>query len=79
MERAFRIIALLVIFPFLGITAISSQCIADIGEPRGEIRVVESWRPDINVLGHNVLEYLFDYALDKKRIGPLPCFVPQVD
>jgi ABC-type transport system substrate-binding protein len=39
-------------------------------EPRGEIRVVESWRPDINVLGHNVLQYLFEYALDKNELSP---------
>ena len=39
-------------------------------EPRGEIRVVESWRPDINVLGHNVLQYLFEYALDKNELAP---------
>ncbi len=38
--------------------------------PRGEIRVVESWRPDINVLGHNVLQYLFEYALDKNELAP---------
>ena len=28
-------------------------------EARGEIRIVESLRPDINVLGHNVLQYFF--------------------
>ncbi len=39
-------------------------------EPRGEIRVVENWRPDINVLGHNVLQYLFEYALDKNELYP---------
>jgi len=39
-------------------------------EPRGEIRVVESWRPDIDVLGHNVLQYLFEYALDKSELVP---------
>ncbi len=38
--------------------------------PRGEIRVVESWRPDINVLGHNVLQYLFEYALDRNELAP---------
>jgi ABC-type transport system substrate-binding protein len=40
------------------------------GEPQGEIRVVESWRPDITVLGHNVLQYLFEYALDKNELAP---------
>jgi peptide/nickel transport system substrate-binding protein len=39
-------------------------------EPRGEIRVVESWRPDINVLGHNVLQGLFEYALDRMKMAP---------
>jgi peptide/nickel transport system substrate-binding protein len=39
------------------------------GEPRGEIRVVESWRPDINVLGYNVLQSLFEYALDKNELA----------
>ena len=39
-------------------------------KPRGEIRVVESWRPDINVLGHNVLQYLFEYALDRNELVP---------
>jgi len=27
-------------------------------------------RPDINVLGHNVLQYLFDYALDRNELAP---------
>ena len=39
-------------------------------KPRGEIRVVESFRPDINVLGHNVLQYLFEYALDRNELTP---------
>jgi ABC-type transport system substrate-binding protein len=39
-------------------------------EPRGEIRVVESWRPDINVLGHNVLQYLYEFALDRNQLVP---------
>ena len=42
----------------------------EIPKPRGEIRVVESWRPDICVLGHNVLQYLFEYALDKNELAP---------
>jgi len=42
----------------------------EIPKPRGEIRVVESWRPDINVLSHNVLQYLFEYALDKNELAP---------
>jgi len=42
----------------------------EISKPRGEIRVVESWRPDMNVLGHNVLQYLFEYALDRNELAP---------
>jgi ABC-type transport system substrate-binding protein len=42
----------------------------EISKPLGEIRVVESHRPDINVLGHNVLQYLFEYALDKNELAP---------
>jgi len=42
----------------------------EIPEPRGEIRVVESWRPDVNVLGHNVLQCLFEYALDRNELAP---------
>ena len=26
--------------------------------------------PEINVLGHNVLQYLFEYALDKNELAP---------
>jgi peptide/nickel transport system substrate-binding protein len=44
--------------------------VATMAEPRGEIRVVESWRPDINVLGHNVLQYLYEYALDRNELVP---------
>ena len=36
-------------------------------EQRGEIRVVESWRPDYTVLGHNVLQGLLQYALDSNK------------
>ena len=36
-------------------------------EPRGEIRVVENWRPDITVVGHNILQGLFEYAVDKNE------------
>jgi peptide/nickel transport system substrate-binding protein len=43
---------------------------AEVPKLRGEIRVVESWRPDINVLGHNVLQHLFEYALDKNELAP---------
>ena len=39
-------------------------------EPRGEIRIVESWRPDINVLGHHVLQYIYEYGLDRNELVP---------
>lgn len=38
-------------------------------KPRGEIQAVESWRLDINVLGHNVLQCLFEYALDGNELA----------
>jgi peptide/nickel transport system substrate-binding protein len=53
----------------LTISSIPSKA-EEISKPQGEIRVVESWRPDINVLGHNVLQYLFEYALDKNELAP---------
>jgi peptide/nickel transport system substrate-binding protein len=52
------------------LVALHSEVEGETAEPRGEIRVVESWRPDINVLGHNVLQYLFEYALDKNELAP---------
>ena len=42
----------------------------EIPKARGEIRIVESWRPDITVLGHNVLQYLFEYAFNKNELAP---------
>ena len=39
-------------------------------EPRGEIRVVESVRPDLNVLWHNVVQCLFEHALDRCEMVP---------
>jgi peptide/nickel transport system substrate-binding protein len=50
--------------------ALSNRTEGEPTEPRGEIRVVESFRPDINVLGHNVLQYLFEYALDENELAP---------
>ena len=47
-----------------------SKSDGQVNEPRGEIRIVESWRPDITVLGHNVLQYLYDYALDRNELEP---------
>ena len=53
----------------LTISGIPSKA-EEIQKPRGEIRVMESWRPDVCVLGHNVLQYLFEYALDKNELVP---------
>jgi ABC-type transport system substrate-binding protein len=52
------------------LVALHSEVEGETTEARGEIRVVESWRPDINVLGHNVLQSLFEYALDKNELAP---------
>ena len=60
------IILSLFILTLLGIPSEAEE----IPRPRGEIRVVESWRPDITVLSHNVLQYLFEYALDKNELAP---------
>jgi len=66
--RILRIAApLLMSLCLFGATAWSEE---EALKPRGEIRVVESWRPSINVLGHNVLQYLFEYALDKNELAP---------
>ena len=58
------------IVPLL-LIALSHKAQGETTEPRGEIRVVESWRPDVNVLGHNVLQYLYEYALDRNEL--IPC------
>jgi peptide/nickel transport system substrate-binding protein len=50
--------------------ALHSEVDGETTEPRGEIRVVDSWRPDVNVLGHNVLQYLFDYAINRNELAP---------
>ena len=42
----------------------------EIPKPRGEIRIVESWRPDITVVRHNVLQCLFEYAIDRNEMVP---------
>jgi peptide/nickel transport system substrate-binding protein len=54
------------ILTFLGI----ANAAEEIPKPRGEILVVESFRPDVNVLGHNVLQYLFEYSLDRNELAP---------
>jgi len=66
--RVLRIASpLLIILCLYGTAAWSAE---EASKPRGEIRVVESLRPDINVLGHNVLQYLFEYALDRNELAP---------
>jgi len=54
------------ILTFLGI----ANAAEEIPKPRGEILVVETFRPDVNVLGHNVLQYLFEYSLDRNELAP---------
>jgi peptide/nickel transport system substrate-binding protein len=49
---------------------LSTKAEGEMSKPRGEIRVVESWRPDVTVVGHNVLQCLFEYALDKNEMVP---------
>jgi peptide/nickel transport system substrate-binding protein len=49
---------------------LSAKAETEISEPRGEIRVVESWRPDTTVVSHNVLQCLFEYALDRNEMVP---------
>jgi ABC-type transport system substrate-binding protein len=72
MKKKFKIgtpiiILSLFILAFLGIFI---EAKGEMPKPRGEIRVVESWRPDITVLGHNVLQSLFEYALDRNEAVP---------
>jgi len=61
------VIMTLFILIFMGTLA---RAEGEIPNPRGEIRVVKSWRPDITVLGHNVLQHLFEYALDRNELDP---------
>jgi len=62
----------IVILSLLILTFLSmfTKAEGEISKPRGEIRVVESWRPDITLLGHNVLQYLFEYALHRNEMVP---------
>jgi hypothetical protein len=57
-------------FLFLIFLGLCGKAEGQVKEPRGEIRVVDNWRPDINVLGHNVLQYLYEYALDRNELVP---------
>jgi peptide/nickel transport system substrate-binding protein len=52
------------------LTLVSTVAAGEMVEPRGEIRVVENVRPDVTVLGYNVLQYLFEYAMDKNELSP---------
>ena len=71
MEKRLKIGTPIVILSLFILTFLSIPSKAEeISKPRGEIRVVESWRPDITVLGHNVLQYLFEYALDRNELAP---------
>ncbi|MFH1624929.1 MAG: ABC transporter substrate-binding protein [Pseudomonadota bacterium] len=54
----------------LTLSPLPARAQKELTKSRGEIRVVESWRPDVNVLGHNVLQYLFEYALDRNELAP---------
>jgi peptide/nickel transport system substrate-binding protein len=72
MGKRFRIF---IVHLFLAVFALTSSCMwtaatKAIAQPRGEIRLVENWRPDITVLGHNVLQYLYEYALDRNELVP---------
>jgi ABC-type transport system substrate-binding protein len=68
MKRISKVLLAVVVLPFLLMLANGSA--DELREPRGEIRVVESARPDINVLGHNILQYLFEYSIDKNELAP---------
>jgi ABC-type transport system substrate-binding protein len=72
MEKNLKICTPIVILSLSVLTflALPPRAEGEISKPRGEIRVVESWRPDINVLGHNVLQYLFEYAIDRNELVP---------
>ncbi len=72
MVRYLKICTPIAILSLFTLTFLSTFAKAEeeIPKPRGEIRVVESWRPDVTVLGHNVLQYLFEYALDRNELAP---------
>jgi ABC-type transport system substrate-binding protein len=54
----------------MALTVVSTVATGAMAELRGEIRIVKSWRPDISVLGHNVLQYLYEYALERNELVP---------
>ena len=59
-----------VLFFVLILFLVTSALTKAMAEPRGEIRVTDSYRPDINVLGHNVLQYLYEYDLENNEMAP---------
>ena len=69
MRKSFRVFAslssFLVLVLILGLMTTSAARV--MAQARGEIRVVESWRPDTNILGHNVLQHLY---LAKEHLVP---------
>jgi ABC-type transport system substrate-binding protein len=72
MERNLKVCTSIAILPLFLLTfsGLFAKAQSEIAKPRGEIRVVESWRPDVTVLGHNVLQYLFEHALDRNELAP---------
>ncbi len=71
MKKSHRVFVPLGIWFFvLNINTISPTVPIERAQPRGEIRIVESWRPDINAPGHNVLQYLYEYAVDRNELVP---------
>jgi peptide/nickel transport system substrate-binding protein len=57
-------------FALLILCVVAISPVDTMAEPRGEIRVVENWRPDRTVFAHNILQTLFEYALDRNEIVP---------
>ncbi len=65
-----------VCFPVIVLSLLILRMLTDLSKatevtskPRGEIQAVESWWPDITVLGHKVLQYLFEFALEGKELA----------
>ena len=54
MEKKLKICACLIIYCLLILSLLSDPSRAEeqIPDPQGKIRVVENWRPDMNLLGH---------------------------
>jgi peptide/nickel transport system substrate-binding protein len=58
------------LFILTSLVGMPAEAEGETPKPRGEIRVVESWRPGVTVLGHNVLQSLFQYALGRNEAAP---------